>query len=126
MAIPYPATPDGVGRPRRTWDLVLSIVLLILSVLLGLVLFLIAPLLFMASDPCGSSTACDSGQIAGGVLFAWFAPPVVLVTGIVVGILLLVRRRIAFWVPLTASLLAVGVFFMGAAIAVGGVEGATL
>jgi hypothetical protein len=117
-----PRTP----RPRRTWDLVLTIVLLVLSVGLGIVLFLIAPFLFMASDPCGASTQCDTGQIAGGALLAWFAPPVVLLVGLIVAVILLIARRVAFWVPLVASALAIGVFFLGAAITVGGVEGATL
>lgn len=100
--------------------------LLVLSVGLGIVLFLIAPFLFMASDPCGASTQCDTGQIAGGALLAWFAPPVVLLVGLIVAVILLIARRVAFWVPLVASALAIGVFFLGAAITVGGVEGATL
>lgn len=114
------------ARPRRTWDLILSIVLLVLALGLGLILFLIAPMLFMASDPCGASATCDSGQIAGGVLVAWFGPPVPILAGLITTVVLLLRRRLAFWVPLAASALAVGVFFLGAAIAVGGVEGASL
>ena len=127
MTTPVPAaTPVVSRRPRRTWDLVLSIVLLVLSLGLGLVLFTIAPFLVMASDSCGASTVCDSGQIGAGFLVAWIGPAVVILLGIVATIVLLVVRRLAFWVPLAASLLAVGVFVLGAAIVVGGVEGATL
>ena len=106
--------------------MILTIVLLVVALALGVVLFFLAPFLFMASDPCGASTECDTGQIAGGALLAWFAPPVVLLVGLISSVILLVTRRIAFWVPLAASALAVGLFFLGAAIAVGGVEGATL
>ncbi len=127
MTLPAPsAFPVESRRPRRTWDLVLSIVLLVLALGLGLLLFTIAPFLVMASDSCGASTVCDSGQIGAGFLVAWFGPAVVIVIGIVTTIILLILRRLAFWVPLTAALLAIGVFALGAVIVVGGVEGATL
>ena len=126
MANPSTAIPAGSVRPRRTWDLVLSIVLLVIALGLGLILFLIAPLMFMASDPCGASVACDSGQIAAGVMLAWVGPAVLILAGVITTVILLATGRLAFWVPLAASALAIGVFLLGAAIAVGGVEGATL
>jgi hypothetical protein len=120
------AIPPSTVRPRRTWDVVLSIVLLVLAFGLGVLLFLIAPLMFMASDPCGASVACDSGQIAAGVMLAWIGPAVVTVAGLITTVILLATGRLAFWVPLAASAVAIGIFLLGAAIAVGGVEGATL
>lgn len=126
MTTPSTARSGPSARPRRTWDLVLSIVLLVLALGLGLILFLIAPLMFMASDPCGASVACDTGQIAGGVMLAWIVPPVLILAGLVLTVILLAVGKPAFWVPIAASALAIGVFVLGAAIAVGGVEGATL
>ena len=123
---PYAAPVTATRRPRRTWDLVVSILLLVLALGVGLVLFTIAPFLVMASDSCGASTVCDTGQIGSGFLLAWIGPAVVIVIGIVATIILLIVRRLAFWVPLVASLLAIGVFALGAAIVIGGVEGATL
>ncbi|MFC0682679.1 DUF6264 family protein [Lysobacter korlensis] len=122
---PSAAATAAPLRPRRTWDLVLSIVLLVLVAALGLLLFALAPFLVMASDSCGASTVCDSGQIGSGFLVAWVGPPVVILLGIVATIVLLVLRRLAFWVPLAAALAGIGVFVVGAAIVIGGVEGAT-
>nr|WP_246852714.1 DUF6264 family protein [Naasia sp. SYSU D00948] len=112
-------------RPVRTWDLVLSIVLLSLSVLLGLLLLVMSPFLVMASDPCGAAFECDSDLMGAGFLVALIGPPLVLVAGIVTTIVLLVQRRLAFWVPLVASAVAIGVFVLGAAIVISGVPGAT-
>ncbi len=66
---PAAVAPVEGPRPVRVWDLVLSIVLLVLSAMLGLLLFVLS--------------------------------------------------------PLAASLLAVGIFVLGAAIVIGGVPGAT-
>jgi hypothetical protein len=126
MTTPSAAVPATSARPRRTWDLVLSIVLLVLMCGLGLILFLVAPMMFMAGDPCGASVACDSGQIANGVLLAWLGPPVVILAGLIATVILLATARLAFWVPLVASGLAIGIFVLGAVLVVGGVEGATL
>ena len=127
MTAPPPAAPAAVPvrRPLRTWDLVLSVVLLLLTAGLGLLLVVMAPFLVMASDPCGSGVQCNTDQMGVGFLMALIGPPVVLVVGIAAAILLLVLRRVAFWVPLVASALAIGVFVLGAAIVIGGVPGAT-
>src|SRR3954468_6137723 len=114
-----------VRRPARTWDLVLSIVLLLLTAGLGLLLVVVAPFLVMASDPCGSGTQCDYDRMGVGLGIALVGPLVVLLAGIVGTILLLVFRRLAFWAPLVTSAVAVGVFIAGAAIVIGGVPGAT-
>jgi hypothetical protein len=63
--------------------------------------------------------------MGAGFLVALFAPGAVTIVAIVVAIVLLVRRRIAFWVPLASILLAIGVWIGGAALVVSGVPGAT-
>ncbi len=126
MTIPPAAAVPGYGRPPvRTWDLVLSIILMVLSVALGLVLLVMAPFLVMASDPCGAAVECNVDQMGVGFLIALIGPALAIVAGIVVGIVLLVLRRVAFWAPLVGSVLAVVVFVVGAAIVIGGVPGAT-
>ncbi len=122
-----PAAADTVQGPRpvRVWDLVLSIVLLVLSAMLGLLLFVLSPFLVMASDPCGAAVECNTDQMGVGFLVALIGPPILIVAGIVGTIVLLVLKRLAFWVPLAASVLAIAVFILGAAIVIGGVPGAT-
>jgi hypothetical protein len=114
-----------VRRTVRTWDLVLSIVLLLLAAGVGLLLVVLSPFLVMASDPCGSGMQCDYDQMGVGFGVAVLGPLIVLVAGIVATVLLLVFRRIAFWVPLVTALVAAGVFVLGAAIVLGGVPNAT-
>jgi uncharacterized BrkB/YihY/UPF0761 family membrane protein len=126
MTIPPAAAVPAYGRPPvRTWDLVLSIVLMVLSVGLGLVLLVMAPFLVMASDPCGAAVECNTEQMGLGFLVALIGPGFAIAAGIVVGIVLLVLRRLAFWVPLVGSVLAAVIFVIGAGIVIGGVPGAT-
>ncbi|WP_246854620.1 hypothetical protein [Naasia sp. SYSU D00057] len=127
MSPPSPAAPAAVQvrRPLRTWDLVLSIVLLLLTAGLGLLLLVMSPFLVMASDPCGSGVQCDLDQMGVGFGIALLGPVLVVVAGIVVTVVLLVLRRLAFWVPLVTSALAAGVFVLGLALIIGAVPGAT-
>ncbi len=122
---PAAAVPVQGPRPVRVWDLVLSIVLLVLSAMLGLLLFVLSPFLVMASDPCGAAVECNTTQMAFGFELAMFGPAIVIIAGIVATITLLALRKLAFWVPLVASVLAIGIFIVGAAIVVSGVPGAT-
>ena len=102
------------------WDVVVSLILLTLLGFLAFFVSVFGAFLVMASDSCGS-TDCDNGLIAFGVLAAMGLPWVVLVAAAVFTILLIVKRRVSFWVPLAASPLVVGSWFVGAAIASAGV-----
>lgn len=112
-------------RPRRVWDIVVSCVLLAGDVVLALMMSFFGFFLAMASDPCGAMD-CNTGLIGIGVLTAVILPWVVLIAAVVVSIVLLVRRRLAFWVPLVAAALIVSSWFVGAAIATAGVPGSSL
>lgn len=108
-------------RPVIVWDVVVSIVLLVLLAILTFFVSIFGFFLVMASDPCGGTTVCNSDLIGLGVLVAVSVPWLVLIVAVVVVIIMLVKRRIAFWVPLAASPLVVGAWFAGAAIAAAGV-----
>src|SRR3954452_24145468 len=127
MSTPPGATAAAVPLrpPLRTWDLVLSVALLLLTAGLGLLFVVLAPFLAMASDPCGSGTQCDYDQMGIGFGVAVLGPLLVILAGIIATVLLLVFRRIAFWVPLVTSAVAAGVFVLGAALVIGGVRGAS-
>lgn len=103
------------ARRVRVWDLVLTILLLLLLALFAAAASYFAVFLAFASDGCGGGT-CDEGLLNLGFWFAVISPWVLLVIAFVVGIVLLVLRRLAFWVPLTAAALIVGCFFVGVAI----------
>ncbi|WP_431245828.1 hypothetical protein [Leifsonia xyli] len=126
----YPAAPAPAGaatarRPVIVWDLVTSIVLLVVGVVVAAVLTFAAFFLVFASDPCGSGTACDTGRMGIGFFIALIGPAAVTLIAVIVAIVLLVLRRISFWVPIVGILLALGVWAGGAALVISGVPGAT-
>ncbi|WP_219812142.1 MULTISPECIES: DUF6264 family protein [unclassified Rathayibacter] len=102
-APPAPPAAPGSGvphrRPVRIWDLVLTIVLILVASAVTLLLSFFGLFFAMASDSCGGSNACDIGLIEGGMVLAAGGVWVPFVAALVISIVLLVRRRIAFWVP---------------------------
>lgn len=110
---------------RRVWDLVLSIVLMAFAAVAGIAIGLIGATLAFAADSCADAV-CSYDSITAGVLLATFGPPVAVVISIVTTIVVLVRRRLAFWIPLIG--VAAGAIFwgIGAVIVTNGVPGAGL
>lgn len=130
MTTPPPFSPYGYAvapppgkRPVRTWDLVLTIVLLVLDGVLAAIMSFFGFFLAMAGDSCGARD-CNSDLIAVGLMVAVALPWVVLIIVAVVSIVLLVRRRLAFWVPLAGAVLIIASWPIGALIASSGVSGA--
>ena len=97
MAQPLVPAP-GSKKSRSTGDTVASIVLVLVAVLVNLGISFAGFMLVMMSDSCRDT--CDVGALTGGVIIASVAPSVVTVIGIIVTIVLVVRRRLAFWVPI--------------------------
>ena len=73
-----------------------------------------------AAQVCGGR-ACNTGEVAAGMFVATSLPWVILGLGIIVSIVLLVRRRLALWVPIVCAVLIVLVFFIGSGIAGAGI-----
>ena len=119
----YAVAPPPGKRPIRTGDLVVTIVLLVLAGVLAAIMSFFGLFLAMAGDSCGARD-CNSDMIAVGLMVAVALPWVLLIIVAVVSIVLLVKRRIAFWVPLIGGVLIIGSWFVGAAIASAGVPGA--
>jgi archaellum biogenesis protein FlaJ (TadC family) len=118
------SAPGGhpIGHPeRRTWDLVLTITLLVVLVAAAAVLELAGAFLVMASDSCGGSGACRTDQLSAGVFVAVFGPAVVAIIAVAAAVLRLVRARLAFWVPLVGLAIAGLVWAGGVALVFGAV-----
>ncbi|WP_431795085.1 hypothetical protein [Microbacterium enclense] len=107
--------------PRRGWDLVLTVVLLVLLPLAALACSYAGFFLAFASDACGPVT-CNYDVMNAGLWFAVIAPWVVLLLALVVAIIRLVRHRITFWVPLVGIVLMAATWFIAAAIVGAGVS----
>lgn len=121
---PRPAPSSArARRPVRTWDLVLSIVLVVLLLAVAGVLVVFAPFLAFASDPCGGSTVCNTGQLGVGILIAFVGPVIVALLSIAATVVLLVLRRLAFWAPLAGMVLSVIAWGFGAALVFWSVPG---
>ena len=123
-ASPYqPAAP--AKRPIIMWDLVTTIVLLVLMIGAALVASFLSFFLAFAGDSCGASSVCDYDRMATGMMVAMIGPLLVGLLALIAAIILLVLRRIAFWIPLLGILLIVGVFIGGFALTASGVVPAT-
>lgn len=112
-------------RPVIVWDLVLTIVLLVMMVGLAIIASFFSFFLAFASDPCGSGIECDVDRMSTGMLIAFAGPLVVGLLALIAAIIVLVLKRIAFWIPLVGIVLVAGVFIGGSALTVSGVPGAT-
>jgi hypothetical protein len=120
---PLDTVPPASGRrqrPARIWDIVLTVVLLLAVAGLTLIVSIFGLYLAMAADVCGVRE-CDTDLIAVGMLFAAVIPWIVLAVTVVGSIVLLILRRLAFWVPLVGAVLVVAAFFIGAGLATAGV-----
>ncbi|NUT58797.1 MAG: hypothetical protein HOQ00_08150 [Agromyces sp.] len=103
------------------WDLVTTIVLLVLMVGAALLASFLSLFLAFAGDSCGASSVCDYDLMATGMMVAMIGPLLVGLLALIAAIIVLVLKRIAFWIPLVGILLIVGVFIGGFALTAAGV-----
>jgi len=106
---------------RRTWDLVLTITLFVLYLGWSVVCCFAGALLAMAGDSCGASSACDDGVLASAFLVGSIGPIVLVLPVLIATVIVLVRKRIAFWIPLLGALLALAIEVASFALASSGV-----
>ena len=107
-------------HPKRVWDIVLTVVLLLALAGVTLIASIFGLYLSMAADACGVRD-CDTDLIAVGMLFAAVIPWIVLAIAVIGSIVLLILGRLAFWVPIVGGVLVVVAFFVGAGLATAGV-----
>ncbi|THG29527.1 DUF6264 family protein [Naasia lichenicola] len=119
VAAPSAAVPK---EPRKAWDLAIAIVLLVLLLPIDFLISYAGAFLAFASDSCTADT-CSTGQLSAGVIVALTGPTVVLLIGLVVAIIRIVRRRLAFWVPIVALAGMIGIWAIGAALVFTSVSG---
>jgi hypothetical protein len=115
-AASYPRQP-GTPRRRKTWDLVLTIILLVMA-FFGMLVGVGYGALF--SDPQFVDQVFQQSGLGGFTGDAGAAPAVLVISHIVLflialggGLPLLLTKRVAFWVPLAAGVVA-AIFFWGA------------
>lgn len=117
--------PPRVKPPVKVWDVVVTIILLVGDAVLAALASLMGMFLVMASDPCGARD-CSTELITIGWLMGMALPWVALVATAIVAIVLMVKRRLAFWVPLVGAGLIVGALALAFAVTAAGVPGSSL
>lgn len=104
--------PFGQPQPRNTVDLVISIVLMVLLVLLSAATSFVSLFVMMLTDSC-SDGSCDTDGVGLGLGVTLAGPWVVTAVGITATIIFLLRRKLAFGIPIVAGVLAFSVFWYG-------------
>lgn len=119
---PYPPVAS-VKPPVRVLDVTITIILLVADGVLAALASFMGMFLVMASDPCGVRE-CSSELITLGWLLGMILPWVAFAATAVVAIVLMVKRRVAFWVPLVGAALIVLSLVLAFAVTSSGVSGA--
>lgn len=125
-ASPAPYAPSTPAKPPIiVWDLVVSIILILIGIPLILAAGIFSLMLPMASAPCGSGIVCNDTQFTIGWIVA-MAAPLVFIASVIVAIVAIVRRKVSFWIPLAGGALTLLVWGGAVALVVAAVPGTTL
>lgn len=105
-------TPEG--RPPRSWDFFLTIFFIFMLLVLTAI-FVVLGFAFGASTiGCADSDVqCNYDFISFGSLMVIIGVPAIALIGIVASVVWIARRKLSFWIPLVASLAAMGLFMLG-------------
>ena len=98
----------------RSWDFILTLVLVLVMLLFVGAFALSTVTLSATSFACADAGAeCIDSRVQIGQLISTYAPGAIALVAVIVSVVRLVRRRVAFWVPI------VGIVLMSIAFAVG-------
>lgn len=117
MPIDDPTTSPRTGdvATTNTADLVATLVLLVVHGGLFAATYVLLGLLVMSTDPCGYQKCGDPAWIDRAMNLNIWAGATLLVIDIAVAVVLLVRRKRAFFVPIIGSLAQVALAVAAAA-----------
>lgn len=108
-----PPTVRRGRRPVRWADVIVSIVLLVVLIGAAVTASVFGAFLSYASRSCDPA-GCNYDVLSTGVWFAVLSPWAVAIVAIAGSVVLMVLRRLSFWVPLTAFALMVALWLVGA------------
>ena len=107
-------------QPVQVWDVVLTIMFLVGLVVLTAFASFMGLFLVMASDSCGARD-CSTELITVGWLVGTLLPWVVLIAAAIVSIVFMVKRKLAFYIPLLGAVGVGAALILGFVIAGAGV-----
>lgn len=114
---------EKVRRPIILWDVVTSSILLLIYLMGNVIATFLGFSLVLITDSCGSAASCDPSAIDSGITLAAYGHWIPVLPVLVVAIILMIIRRVSFWVPLVGFLLTAAIWFTGVAILYRGVGG---
>ena len=96
----------------RSWDFLLTALFIVVMIALAIALAISSLGSGVINTACGSGD-CDNFRVQLGQALCSFGPPVIALVSAVWSIVLVLRRRIGFWVALLGAGLMVAVFLGG-------------
>lgn len=105
------------ARERKSWDFILTVVLLVVYLGWSLLCSFAGALLAMSGDSCEASSTCNYDLIGAALMLGVFGPAVLAIIVLVFAIVWLVRKHISFWIPIAGSILAAGIVALAFAMA---------
>ena len=105
---PAPAATEP--KPRRIWDLAVSIVLMVVGAIV--VVLMLVPTIFLPMVSAGCGEGCNADQMQLGMVLAFVSPAVLMLVASIIGIVLIVQRKRSFWVVLLGLVLAIVAWFL--------------
>jgi len=107
-------TDDTARKAPRSWDFLLTLALIVVMFLFLAAFALSSVTLSATSLACADAGGdCADNPVQVGQLISTYAPVAIALVVLVVSIVRLVRRRIAFFVPI------IGILLMSVAFAIG-------
>jgi len=108
------STPAAVSatepKPRRIWDLAVSIILMVVGAIV--VVLMLVPSIFLPMVSAGCGEGCNADQMQLGMVLAFVSPSVLMLVASIIGIVLIVQRKLSFWVVLLGLVLAIVAWFL--------------
>lgn len=104
-------TATRAKRPRRGWDILLSILLLMLSVATAILGFVLA--VFNLAFVVDCTGLCSPGNVVGSQFGSGVAVAIILVSGTIFTMYSIIRWRRGWWAALLTFVLVVGAWVVG-------------
>lgn len=116
-----PASPTSyyvettpAGRPPRSADFFATIFFILLLLVLTVIFVILGFGFGLATIGCAdSAVTCNYNLISFGSLVVIVGVPAIALIGIVFTVIWIARRKLTFWIPLVASIAAVGAYTLG-------------
>jgi hypothetical protein len=101
-------------KPPKTWDFLVTLLLIFVMVALSAALTISALGSSVTNQACSAAIAnCDESRVRLGQLVCTYGPPAIALASIVVSIVRVLRRKVGFAICIIGMAAMTGAFFIG-------------